>query len=319
MKRLNSKTIQKWLPLELEVKQMEKLVMEKKLAALRKRKEMLKKQIEEVELLEKDATPEVLSRKRPGKSTGTFQKVGSNSGWEGLIDDTGVSDDDCDRGKKSKLPPFEVIASMFTDASSGKKRKSMNKVEVDDKDSSESEDDDAGSQEGSGAEDSEVVSEDDKGKKTPLKSGIFASATSTKIVKSILHAQAMVDEDETLKNAGFKFHELPFALLVAGEMEIILSKASPEEKWTRLNLMKKLAYKAVFLDNKSILDQYAAFLGKVEKGKIKWGSSKAIKSLDEKLRFRTLMASLHTKEPEGGKVMKYHPERIRDGNNEVFT
>ena len=205
------------------------------------------------------------------------------------------------------MPPFEVVASMFADNSS-KRKKGLHKVEL--KESSESE---QGSDSQSSSDDEETEStEDEKGRK-PLKSGIFVKASSTKIVKSVLHAQAMVDEEETFKGTDFNFHELPFALWVAGEMEIILSKASPQEKWTRLNLMKHLAYKSIFLENKCILSQYATFLGKVEKGRFKWGSKKAIRHLDEKLRFRTLMTNLNTKEPEQGKFVKFKPREIDAG------
>ena len=40
------------------------------------------------------------------------------------------------------------------------------------------------------------------------------------------------------------------------------------------------------LSDKSILDRYAAFLMKIEKGKAQWGSLNAIHALDENLRFR---------------------------------
>ena len=40
------------------------------------------------------------------------------------------------------------------------------------------------------------------------------------------------------------------------------------------------------LSDKSILDWYAAFLMKIEKGKAQWGSLDAIHALDEDLRFR---------------------------------
>ena len=70
-------------------------------------------------------------------------------------------------------------------------------------------------------------------------------------------------------------------------MEIILSKVSPEEKWSRLNMLKKLAYKAQFLDRSALIYRYAGFLRKVEKGQHKWGSEDAPRELDEALRFKT--------------------------------
>ena len=59
-------------------------------------------------------------------------------------------------------------------------------------------------------------------------------------------------------------------MLVAGELEIILSEISPEEKWSRLMLLKKLAYKTM-------------------------------KEVDESLRFRTFTSF---KKKSGGKAKK---------------
>ena len=51
----------------------------------------------------------------------------------------------------------------------------------------------------------------------------------------------------------------PSICWLQGELEIIISKVSSEEKWTHLTMLKKLAYKAQFLDQQSIRDNYAGF------------------------------------------------------------
>ena len=58
-----------------------------------------------------------------------------------------------------------------------------------------------------------------KGKK--IKSGILDKASSANLIKKVWHAQAWLDADETRDDACF--HELPFHLLVAGEMEILIN------------------------------------------------------------------------------------------------
>ena len=52
-----------------------------------------------------------------------------------------------------------------------------------------------------------------------VKSGIFAKASSTRIVKPVLHAHSMIDLEETLEGKDLNFHELPFHMLVAGKLE----------------------------------------------------------------------------------------------------
>ena len=234
--------------LTLEVKEMERKLAAKKLVALQKRKDELQRQLDESDH-DHDDMHVVQEAKRKSKTQGIKDK---NNEWEGLLNDSVSSLDQVSKSamRKSGMPPFEVVASMFSDNNSGgKRRKSAHKVEV--KESSESDEDDSDMD--SGEEDSSQ-GDSDKGKnKGSVKSGIFAKASETKIVKSVLHAQAMLDQDETLKKVDFNFHELPFALLVAGEMEIVLSNISPEEKWTRLNLLKKLAYNAQFLEHSGVV------------------------------------------------------------------
>ena len=68
--------------------------------------------------------------------------------------------------------------------------------------------------------DEEVEDEDNSDRhihrgKSDKKSGMYAKASDTKIVKQVLHAHAMLDGKET-DGKDVCFHDLPFNLLVAG-------------------------------------------------------------------------------------------------------
>ena len=67
---------------------------------------------------------------------------------------------------------------------------------------------------------------------------------------------------------------------------MFLGKISVEEKWSRLMVLKKLAYRSQFLNQQAITDGYAGFLRKIEIGKFKWGSEEAFRELDESLHFK---------------------------------
>ena len=78
--------------------------------------------------------------------------------------------------------------------------------------------------------------------------------------------------------------ELPFHLLVAGELEIITSRhISHKEKQTRLEVLKKLAYKSEFLNLQDVIAQYVNFLQEVEKGKFKWGNEDSLQAFEQQL------------------------------------
>ena len=82
------------------------------------------------------------------------------------------------------------------------------------------------------------------------------------------------------------FNELTFNLLVAGELEIIGSgKISEKEKNTRVEVLKTLAYKFEFISMKDVLALYSGFLGKIEKGKFKWGSKAAMRVFEQQLMY----------------------------------
>ena len=78
--------------------------------------------------------------------------------------------------------------------------------------------------------------------------------------------------------------DLSFHLLVAGELEIITSQKIPQkERDTQLEVLKKLAYKSEFLSTSDIIALYANFLGKIEKGKFKWGCEHSLQAFEQQL------------------------------------
>ena len=124
-------------------------------------------------------------------------------------------------------------------------------------------------------------------------------------MQRVLHAHALIDEDEMVDGRDFSFHELTFNMLVDGELEIILNDSvSANEKWSRLQLLKRLANKAQFLDNTVILEYYATSLRKLEKGKGKWGSGAMLRDFDESLRFRAFTI-VSDKGGKGGNTKKW--------------
>jgi hypothetical protein len=69
------------------------------------------------------------------------------------------------------------------------------------------------------------------------------------------------------------FDELNFQLFVAGELEIILNgKIASREVLARLQLLKRAAYKADYMDFGTIRDIHCAILRKVENGFATWCS-----------------------------------------------
>ena len=58
------------------------------------------------------------------------------------------------------------------------------------------------------------------------------------------------------------------------------------ERKTRLEILKKLAHKHEYLSREDILNQYASFVSKVEKGKYKWGSDADVEKFEHQLVFR---------------------------------
>lgn len=112
-----------------------------------------------------------------------------------------------------------------------------------------------------------------KGKKRgkSIKSGVKAKAHKIRLKTSELCAQAVLDEEHYPGN--YELDELSFDQLVAGELEICtMTDISKQEKNSRLNILKLLAYFANSLPQSAILDVYKAVILKVEKGLFAWSS-----------------------------------------------
>ena len=122
-----------------------------------------------------------------------------------------------------------------------------------------------------------------KKRKGKLKSGLYAKSGDTKLVSSEWYAHSALDEAIVGEKEP---KELSFNLLVAGELEIITSNAvSSKEQFSRMQVLKKLAYKHEFLPLPDILSQYANFLQKVEKGKFRWGSKSDLVQFEQQLMY----------------------------------
>ena len=123
----------------------------------------------------------------------------------------------------------------------------------------------------SGSDDEQEVTPPAKKRtKGGKKSGYFARAGSSRLVSNELFAHAALDDEV---GSDKDLRSLSFNLFVAGELEIISDSAiSKAERKTRLEVLKMLAYKHEYLSREEVLNQYANFVRKVEKGKYKWGS-----------------------------------------------
>ena len=161
---------------------------------------------------------------------------------------------------------------------SHKKRKyGKSRHETSDSDSEFTTSDDESSSESSSSEDEEPRRRK-RGKNK--QSGLYAKAGNVQIVQGEVFTHAALDDELGERDINM----LPFNLLVAGELEIISDKKiSKEERDTRLQVLKKLAYKAEHLPNDEILNQYVSFIRKVEKGKYKWGLKSHLRAFDQQL------------------------------------
>ena len=119
-----------------------------------------------------------------------------------------------------------------------------------------------------------------KGKKCT--SGLYAKHGSVNLVSGEQFAHTALDEELGEREIS----NLPFNLLVAGELEIITSDIPKAERETRLEVLKKLAYEAEHLNHSEVLSQYVSFVRKIERGKFKWGSRRDLRSFEQQLVYR---------------------------------
>ena len=187
------------LRLQQEVLELEKKVEERRLHTLNKRKEELLKMLD----MEEEEDSEVVFNKKATrlskkKSATSMKGKRVSDEWEGLVNTSG------DLGEVERnmgnLPSFDAIKSIFAEDEPPVKRKKGDSHQVHLK-----EDSDSGDEDSDGVEDRGDEGEGRNKGKESTKSGIFAKASSTKLVKQVLHVHAMTDEDETLDGRDFSF------------------------------------------------------------------------------------------------------------------
>ena len=205
---------------------------------------------------------------------------------------------------KSNLPSLSEIqdALNITGRNSSKSKKSKRRKIQSKRKQETSSSSESSATESSGDKDDDQESEDEKsfkrkkGKK--VKSGIFTKSANAQLVSNEVFAHAALDSEI---GKDKELHELSFSLLVAGELEILSSRnINDKEFFSRLELLKMLAYKAEHMTLSETLNQYASFIKKVEKGKFKWGSRKDLRSFEQQLLFSITVENRKNEKLVGG-------------------
>ena len=111
--------------------------------------------------------------------------------------------------------------------------------------------------------------EDDKiDKKKKLSSGKYTKPEEAGIQKVARFPHEQLDPRHTQEK---DFEKLPFNLLLAGELELISDKTTPEvERAARIELAKTLCYHKLYLPDVELRDGYDQILKKVERGQQQW-------------------------------------------------
>ena len=193
-----------------------------------------------------------------------------------------------------------------------KHRKGKKQRKVPRRKPSSSEDSDTGSSSSSesSAESDEESSDEDshrKKHKGKLKSGLYQNAANSHIISNEWYAHAALDDEI----GGNKFlPDLSFNLFVAGELEIIMHKnTNPAQRDTRLQLLKILAYKHEHLSKTEILSQYSKFLHRIEIGRFRWGSKRALRHFEQQLVFCIAIENKHYRTHEKQAKLRKFEER----------
>lgn len=140
-----------------------------------------------------------------------------------------------------------------------------------------------------------------------IKSGVRAKGHKIRLKTSELCAQAVLDEEHC--PSSIPLEELTFAQLVAGELEICTMKdVTKKERFSRLNILKLLAYFAAILPQNILIETYKAVILKIEKGLFAWSSQIVEKT--ENMLDRAVSKYKVQKEPE-----MIRTERSGDRNN----
>ena len=269
------------------------------LASIANLKQQLKNKEEEdqelQELIKQEAElKRKLSQSEPVKVTQSSKKGEVNLDGASLLQNmTGIKFDmsgnlgeECDIHRK-EVDEFISIADSRVKkvkrAKSSKVKRRRTKRRVSSSSSSSSSESEAESSESSSEEEEVFRDHGRKERGRKVKSGLFDKSAQSKLVSKEWYAHSALEEIGC-RNKDMK--ELSFNLLVAGELEIIMSnKIGKKEQITRMELLRKLAYRHEVLPLKEIVELYSNFLGRVEKGKYKWGSKSAMRQLDNEIIF----------------------------------
>ena len=276
-----------------------KQALRQRVAALRKQvqqeedEEFKQLQREEEELLKK-LNKQSERKEKPSKAgnggsniMGETCKVSNSSGLDAqneLKNLTGVTFDMSGFiGDNMGAGQEEVNDLLLLTEKKGSKKRKLRKTRRNRRDE---ESDSESSSESSSATDSEdecQTREHSKKKKGKFKSGLYDRQSDAQLVSNEWYAHPALDEAVLGKKSLF---DLSFNLLVAGELEIIMSERIGRKKQcTRLEILKKLAYKHEFLPINDVLAQYKNFLQQVEKGKYAWGSKSSILAFEQQLMY----------------------------------
>ena len=190
--------------------------------------------------------------------------------------------------KKEKCKKLKKCTSKKVKKS--KRRKESSSYSSDSSSSSSESESDSSSEETSDMEETPVKKQK-RGKK--LKSGLHEKNGNAKLVTGKCFAHAALDDE---LGGERELRSLSINLLFTGELEIITHpRIGVKEKETRLEVLKKLAYKAEYLSREDIIKQYANFIQKIERGKFKWGSKSSLCVFEQQLVYNISVDSCKAK------------------------
>jgi len=104
-----------------------------------------------------------------------------------------------------------------------------------------------------------------------MKSGILDSNKSV-VVSKQKYPHAALRQEFLGGRTAPGYHKLPMTWWYAGELEIIAKASEPVETSARLDLLRKLSYKAEFVEFRVIRSIHEAVLSNIERGIMTWSS-----------------------------------------------
>ena len=301
--------------MRLRIAQLEAMVTEKERKEEEKRKQreqdreyqLLKEKLEGLErrMSESSRSDKGDKSKKPSKNKTI--SISSNENWS-----------DADSKIKNKLPSLNDIQNLLspTDRSATKKRSKRSKKRKRGKPVPPSDSSSTSSSSSDSSDDEDSLSDDHtKRKKRGRKvtSGLYAKAGNTQLVSRELYAHTELDDELSGDKDIFA---LSFNLLVAGELEIITSdKISEQERLSRTQVLKALAYKHEHLPRQEIIKQYVNFIRKVEKGKFAWGSRTSLRTFEQQLLYNI---SLEARKVKTSSPSKSNTKQKMGGQEEIL-